>query len=308
MATPHKVMCPPGGASQEKEVDAAALKAALEGKYEDKKYGLQGRRNLVDMIVHVRTNMEMFKDGGLPSKTSWFSFVTSLTILADPELTVVDYANFRKPHSTDDVEATETETVDTTGDTLELTPQPDDYNDGDTMVITPPSDYDSPITTEMPVFSEAPQMVPKKTGVRRKVKRRSKQQDDNLQNVSFSGSTSTVGSHHMLSNSFGMDQMAQHPDQTPGYPAGMWNTTVPPSSNPLASYQYPHFVPPDPRLAHIQTQYPTKQDFAPVPNPQPPFSHISSYYMPQQPCYDIPYGGASNPQQFQQTNFEYFAQ
>lgn len=65
METPHKVMCPPGAVSHEKDIDAAALMAALEGKYEDKKYGLQGRKALIEMIIYVRTQMENHAIGGL---------------------------------------------------------------------------------------------------------------------------------------------------------------------------------------------------------------------------------------------------
>lgn len=72
MGTPHKVMCPPGAVSHEKDVDAAALMAALEGKYEDKKYGLQGRRALVDMIIYVRTQMENHVAGGLTGEIPCF--------------------------------------------------------------------------------------------------------------------------------------------------------------------------------------------------------------------------------------------
>lgn len=234
---------------------------------------------------------------------------SSLTVVAETEITVVDYANFRKPHSIDDGDNNETETIDTTDDTLELTSQTEDYNDGDTMVLTPASDHHSPMITEMPVLSEVPQAAPKKTGARKKTKPRSRQRDNNLQNVSFSGSTPTMGSHHMLSNSFDTDQMARHPDQTPGYPPAMWNANVNPSSTPMAPYQYPaHFEPPDPRLVHMQTQYPAKA-FVPVPISEAHLGQVPDYYIQQQqqqPYLHMSYNAPPTPQGYHQPDYAYY--
>lgn len=79
MGTPHTVTVPPGGAGCEKEVNAKHLMAALEGKYDDKKHGLQGRRDLVAAIIHVRTTMEDARAGGFPS----MSFHPSSRLVTD---------------------------------------------------------------------------------------------------------------------------------------------------------------------------------------------------------------------------------
>lgn len=62
--------CSRGGAGTVKKITASDLMAALEGKYEDKKHGLIGRREIIRHIVHVRTNMEQFNEGGLQGRTS----------------------------------------------------------------------------------------------------------------------------------------------------------------------------------------------------------------------------------------------
>lgn len=70
MGTPHKELSPPGAPQPEKEIDADAFMAALEGKYENKKHGLQGRRELVQDIIRARKMIESYEDGGMNGNTS----------------------------------------------------------------------------------------------------------------------------------------------------------------------------------------------------------------------------------------------
>lgn len=298
MNTPHNVKCATGGSGEDKQIWAADLIATLEGKYEDKKHGLQGRREIIKHILDVRQNLEVFENEFLERKIAVSSSLSLLTILATTELTVPDYATCRKPHLSDSGETIDATSADDAGDTLEMNPQPQDYDDGDTMVLTPSSDHDSPTMREMPVFSEAPTRFAIKAEARNKTKRAPRQHDEGQQNFSFNGSTSGMGQNPMLSTTFSPDQMTRPPHlgaPTPDSCSAMWNTSMPPSSNSLAQYSYGQFVPPESGSAHNQTHFPV-QTFQPMAIPQAQFESISEA-CPYQAYFPAAYTEASNPQQ-----------
>lgn len=212
-----------------------------------------------------------------------------------------DYANFRKPHLTDD-----NETTNTTHETLDMSPQADDYNDGDTIVLTPVSNHDSSMTTELPMQSEAPAKPLKKSAVRNKTKRKTRPQDLGEQNVSFVGSTVSMESQRMLSTSFGADQIAQHPrheSQATAYFPGMWNTGMPPTPHSMEQYSFPHFDPPDPRSAHSQTHYPVDQ-YVSMPVPAPPYQNMTACY-PHEPFVNMGFVDGPNANSLAQTAYAY---
>lgn len=298
MNTPHNVKCATGGSGKDKQIWAADLIATLEGKYEDKKHGLQGRREIIKNILDVRQNLEVFENEYLERKIAVSSQSSLLTIIATTELTVPDYATCRKPHLSDSGETIDATSADDAGDTLEKTPQPQDYDDGDTMVVTPSSNHDSPTMTEMPVFSRAPQKLTTKAEARNKTKRAPRQHDDGQQNFSFTGSTSSMGQNSMLSTSFSSDQMARPPHlgaPTPDSCSVMWNNGMPPSSNSLAQYSYGQFVQLESGSAHSQTQFPV-ENFQPMVMPQAQFESISEA-CPYQAYFPVSYTEAANPEQ-----------
>lgn len=69
MNTPHKVLAPPNEPDTGKEIGAHEFMVALHGKFNNEKYGLKGKKSIVQNIIEVRTALEQFEEGGLPGKT-----------------------------------------------------------------------------------------------------------------------------------------------------------------------------------------------------------------------------------------------
>jgi hypothetical protein len=170
MKTPHKVLSPLNETQTAKEVGAQALMSALHGKFENAKYGLKNKKSIVQKIIEVRTYMEQYKEGGLPSKTHDPCHKYPLTPAENTVLGVPDYSSSRRNNKNDDDDGSD----DTVEDALEVIPDYGEYNE-DNVGVTAPTDVDpSSSMTEVPALPQLPLEMSDESRSRPKARRKPK--------------------------------------------------------------------------------------------------------------------------------------